>query len=75
VHNISVDEDNTEVDYHEHDWNFVPELTPELSGQSILCDTNGNMNVVVHEVHSQLFKWKIGWFAVNISHVCLEVIH
>jgi hypothetical protein len=73
LHNISVDKDNMEVDYYEHDWHLVPELTCELSGQSVLCGTNGNMHVVVYEVHSPLFKGKIGQFAVIVSHICLEV--
>ncbi|KDR18944.1 hypothetical protein L798_07346 [Zootermopsis nevadensis] len=30
LHDISIDEDDTEVDFHEHDWRFVSEPTPEL---------------------------------------------
>lgn len=32
LHDISVEEDDTEVDYREHDWRFIPDPTPELSG-------------------------------------------
>jgi hypothetical protein len=40
LHNISIDEDDTEVDYREHDWRFIPEPTPELPGQSFLHGSN-----------------------------------
>ncbi|KAJ9581302.1 hypothetical protein L9F63_023517 [Diploptera punctata] len=30
LHDISIDEDETEVDFREHDWRFIPEPTPEL---------------------------------------------
>ncbi|PSN31094.1 hypothetical protein C0J52_24759 [Blattella germanica] len=33
LHDISVDEDDTEVDFREHDWRFIPEPTPELPAE------------------------------------------
>jgi len=44
------------VHYQEHDWHFVPALTFELSGQAVLCVTNGDMNVILYQVHSQVMQ-------------------
>jgi len=54
--NISVEEYKREVDYQEHDWHFVPALTLELSGQAVLCDTNGDMNVILYQVRSKVIQ-------------------
>jgi hypothetical protein len=56
LHNISVEEYNREVDYQEHDWHFAPALTFELCGQTVLCGTNGEMNVILYQVHSQVIQ-------------------
>lgn len=56
LHDISIDEDDTEVDFHEHDWRFVSEPTPELPGQSFFHGTNRakmrKNTVVLPQVHS-----------------------
>jgi hypothetical protein len=56
--NISVEEYNREVDYQEYDWHFVPALPFELSGQAVLCGTNGDMNVILYQVNSQVIQRK-----------------
>jgi hypothetical protein len=56
VHDISVEEGNRDLDSQEHDWHFVPALPFKLSAQAVLCGTNGNMNVIVYQVLSQVIE-------------------
>jgi hypothetical protein len=69
------------VDYQEHYWHYVPALTFQLSGQAVFCGTNGNMNVIVYQVHSQLIQRENRMFyclckshlsGCNLFKVCLK---